>query len=55
MSSIFDELAKLISVISADTNIGLLCGDVNCARTDTDNIDNNLWIDSTHQREGTIF
>ena len=38
-----DELAELISVISADTNAGLLlCGDVNCTGKDTVNIDNDL-------------
>ena len=38
-----DELAELISVISIDTNAGLLlCGDVNCARTDAGNIDDDL-------------
>ena len=38
-----DYLAELIAVISADTNAGLLlCGDVNCAGTNADNIDDDL-------------
>ena len=38
-----DELAELTSVISADMNAGLLlCGDMNCAGTDADNINDNL-------------
>ena len=62
---VLDERAKLISVISADTNAGLLlCSDLYCAGTDADNIYDDLLsvFDSfgltqhvKHQREGTIF
>ena len=38
-----DELAELISVISADTIAGLrLCVDMSCAQTNADNIDDDL-------------